>query len=69
MTSAFVDSRYDNRVSKEASYLDKNEKLWRYALRGVLSFLLDGLRSNHLAVEGRMQDIDDRLVKVRKLLH
>ncbi|KAF8331160.1 hypothetical protein F5887DRAFT_922823 [Amanita rubescens] len=62
MTSAFVDSRYDNRVSKEARRLDKNEKLWRYVLRSFLSFLLDGLRSDHLVME-RAQDIDDRLVK------
>jgi len=49
-------------VSKEARRLDKNEKLWRYVLRSFLSFLLDGLRSDHLVME-RAQDIDDRLVK------
>ena len=59
-----MDSRYGNRVSKEANCLDKNEKIWHYALTRFLSFLLDILRSNHIAVESRIQDIDDRLVKV-----
>jgi len=32
-----MDSRYDNWISKEASCLDKNEKLWRYILRSVFN--------------------------------